>query len=116
MPEDYLNDFHREHSERLKAQLARQPHASLEEALAQYDRIKRQSARNSESLSEPFGIKVDSPEGRNRAQRIAEIARKVESGEIPRRMGETASETVRGDLTADGLKLSRRWLPTRLKT
>jgi hypothetical protein len=64
MPEDYLNDFHREHSERLKAQLARQPYASLEEALTQYDRIKRQSAQNSKSLSEPFRIKGDSPEGR----------------------------------------------------
>lgn len=41
----YLNDFHRSHSERLKEHLARQPKATLEEALAQYDRIKRGGSR-----------------------------------------------------------------------
>jgi hypothetical protein len=41
----YLNDFHREHCERLKRHLAEQPHVSLEEALAQYERIKRGSSR-----------------------------------------------------------------------
>ena len=43
--DNYLNDFHREHSERLKEHLARQPKASLKEALAQYERIKRGSTR-----------------------------------------------------------------------
>jgi hypothetical protein len=41
MKDIYLNDFHREHSERLKKQLAQQPKASLEDAMRQYDRIKR---------------------------------------------------------------------------
>lgn len=36
----YINDFHRERSERLKEHLSRQPKASLEDALKQYDRIK----------------------------------------------------------------------------
>ena len=35
-----LNDFHRKRSERLKEHLARQPKASLEDALKQHDRIK----------------------------------------------------------------------------
>jgi hypothetical protein len=41
----YINHFHRERSEQLKAHLARQPKATLEEALAQYDWIKRGSGR-----------------------------------------------------------------------
>ncbi|HZR20635.1 MAG TPA: hypothetical protein VFE51_25360 [Verrucomicrobiae bacterium] len=41
MKDIYLNDFHREHSERLKKNLAQQPKASLEDAMGQYDRIKR---------------------------------------------------------------------------
>ena len=36
----YLNAYHREHSEKLKEQLSRQPKASLEDAMKQYDRIK----------------------------------------------------------------------------
>lgn len=36
----YLNDFHREHSEKLKEHLSRQPKASLEDATKQYVRIK----------------------------------------------------------------------------
>jgi hypothetical protein len=43
--EGYLNDFHREHSRRLKTNLAKQPKATLEEALEQYERIKRGSKR-----------------------------------------------------------------------
>ncbi len=41
----YLNDFHRQHSERLKEQQSKQPKASLEDAMKQYDRIKRGSSR-----------------------------------------------------------------------
>jgi hypothetical protein len=41
----YINHFHREQSEQLKAHLTRQPRATLEEAMAQYDRIKRGSRR-----------------------------------------------------------------------
>ncbi len=44
MNDIYLNDFHREHSERLKKHLAKQPKASLEDAMRQYDRIKRGSS------------------------------------------------------------------------
>ena len=39
-------------------------------------------------------------------RRELQIARKVESGEIPRRLGETASEAVQRALAADGLKRS----------
>lgn len=39
----YLNAFHREHAERLKANLAKQPKVTLEQALEQYQRIKRGS-------------------------------------------------------------------------
>ena len=45
MKDIYLNDFHRERSERLKKQLAQQPKTSLEDAMRQYDRIKRGSSR-----------------------------------------------------------------------
>jgi transcriptional regulator with XRE-family HTH domain len=41
----YLNAFHRQHSDRLRQHLARQPQASLEDAMQQYDRIKRRSAQ-----------------------------------------------------------------------
>lgn len=41
----YLNAFHRERSKRLKEQLAKQPKATLEQAMEQYDRIKRGSKR-----------------------------------------------------------------------
>jgi hypothetical protein len=37
---EYLNEYHRQHSERLKEHLAKQPKASLEDAMRQYDRIK----------------------------------------------------------------------------
>jgi hypothetical protein len=43
--EGYLNEYHREHSTRLKDNLSKQPKATLEEALAQYKRIKRGSKR-----------------------------------------------------------------------
>ena len=42
---NYLNEFHRERTERLRQQLAKQPKASLAEAMEQYDRIKRGSSR-----------------------------------------------------------------------
>ena len=45
----YLNAFHRERSERLKEHLARQPKATLEQAMEQYDRIKRGSKRRAKS-------------------------------------------------------------------
>jgi hypothetical protein len=45
MKDTYLNDYHREHSERLKEQLSRQPKVSLEDAMKQYDQIKRGSSR-----------------------------------------------------------------------
>jgi hypothetical protein len=41
----YLNAFHRQHSERLLEQLSKQPKASLEDAMQQYDRIKQGSVR-----------------------------------------------------------------------
>jgi hypothetical protein len=47
-PDGYINDFHRERSERLKTDLARQPKVTLKEALEQYDRIKRGSRRRRE--------------------------------------------------------------------
>lgn len=47
----YLNDFHREHTERLKKQLSMQPKASLADAMAQYERIKRGSRRHGDSTS-----------------------------------------------------------------
>jgi hypothetical protein len=46
-PFPYLNDFHRERSERLKEQLAKQPKATLEQVMEQYDRIKKGSSRRS---------------------------------------------------------------------
>ncbi len=39
----YLNDFHREHSERLKASLSKQPKATPEESLAHCEQINRGS-------------------------------------------------------------------------
>ncbi len=44
----YINDFHRQHSKKLKDQLAKQPKATLEEALAQYEKIKKGSSRNND--------------------------------------------------------------------
>jgi hypothetical protein len=51
MADGYLNDFHRERSERLKANLAKQPKATLKQALAQYERIKQGSKRRAENES-----------------------------------------------------------------
>jgi hypothetical protein len=48
----YLNAFHRRHSESLEEQLAQQTEVSLEDALRQYDRIKRGSTRNLRFVSE----------------------------------------------------------------
>ena len=45
MKDFYLNDFHRKHCEQLKEHLSQQPKASLEDAMKQYDRIKRGSSR-----------------------------------------------------------------------
>jgi hypothetical protein len=47
----YLNAFHRERSERLKEHLARQPKATLKDAMEQYDRIKRRSSRRQKKAS-----------------------------------------------------------------
>jgi len=49
MKNPYLNDFHRQHSERLKEQLSKQAKVSIEDALKQYDRIKRGSSRQKEN-------------------------------------------------------------------
>jgi hypothetical protein len=46
----YINDLHREGSERLKADLARQPKMTLKQAPEQYDRIKRGSQRRKQGL------------------------------------------------------------------
>jgi hypothetical protein len=52
-PDNYLNDFHRERADRLRQQLAKQPKATLEQALEQYERIKRGgSRRRNEKKSE----------------------------------------------------------------
>jgi hypothetical protein len=45
MKNTYLNDYHRQRSRRLKEQVSQQPKASLEDAMKQYDRIKRGSLR-----------------------------------------------------------------------
>lgn len=50
MKNTYLNDFHRQRSERLKAQLSKQPKVSLEDAMKQYDQIKRESSRQKREL------------------------------------------------------------------
>jgi len=50
MKNKYLNDFHRQRSERLEEKLSKQPKVSLEDALEQYDRIKRGSKRQEEEL------------------------------------------------------------------
>jgi hypothetical protein len=50
MKNTYLNDFHRQRSKRLKEQLSRQPKVSLEDAMKQYDRIKRGSTRQKKEL------------------------------------------------------------------
>jgi hypothetical protein len=51
--DNYLNDFHREHSERAEQTLAKQPKATLEQALEQYERIKRgRSRRRNEMKTE----------------------------------------------------------------
>jgi hypothetical protein len=49
MKNPYLNDFHRQHSERLTEQLSKQAKVSLEDAMKQYDRIKRRSSRQKEN-------------------------------------------------------------------
>lgn len=41
----YLNKFHREHTERLKKHLLRQPKTSLKKAMERYETIKRSSSR-----------------------------------------------------------------------
>jgi hypothetical protein len=46
MKHNYLNKFHREHTERLKKHLLRQPKASLEDAMEQYEKIKGGSSRD----------------------------------------------------------------------
>jgi hypothetical protein len=50
MKSTYLNDYHRERSERLKERLSKQPKVSLEDAMNQYDRIKRGSSRRKKEL------------------------------------------------------------------
>jgi hypothetical protein len=50
MNDTYLNDYHRERSKRLPEQLSKQPKASLDDAMKQYDRIKRGSSRRKEEL------------------------------------------------------------------
>jgi hypothetical protein len=42
----WLNEFHRQHSEKLREHLMKQPKTSLAEALEQYERIKRGSRRH----------------------------------------------------------------------
>ena len=49
----YLNDFHRQRSKRLMEQLSLQPKASLEDAMKQYDRIKRGSSRREGGVEPP---------------------------------------------------------------
>jgi hypothetical protein len=49
MKNPYLNDLHRQHSERLKEQLSKQPKVSLKDAMKQYERIKRGSSRQKEN-------------------------------------------------------------------
>jgi len=44
---NYLNDFHRRNSEGVQSDISSQPNTSLAEAMAQYDRIKRESMRDS---------------------------------------------------------------------
>jgi hypothetical protein len=58
MRNTYLNDYHRERSKRLKEQLSRQQKTSLEDAMMQYDRIKRGSSRQKSAL--PTGERVTS--------------------------------------------------------
>jgi len=48
----YLNDYHRQRSRRLREHLSRQPKATLEDALKQYDRIKRGSTRQNQASPE----------------------------------------------------------------
>ncbi len=57
----YLNKVHREHSERLKEHLSRQPKASLADALAPYDKIKRGSSRRHHSAKEPKPMSAATP-------------------------------------------------------
>jgi hypothetical protein len=45
MKNTYLNDYHRQRSKQLQEQVSRQPKASLEDAMKQYDQIKRGSLR-----------------------------------------------------------------------
>ena len=41
----FLNDFHRDHFKRARATLAKQPKVTLENALEQYDRIRREGLK-----------------------------------------------------------------------
>jgi len=50
MKNTYLNDYHRQRSKRLKERLSAQPKASLEDAMKQYERIKRGSTRRKSEL------------------------------------------------------------------
>jgi len=59
MKSTFLNDFHRRRSNRLKEQLSRQPKASLDDAMKQYDRIKLGSTRGKREL--PTAVQVTSP-------------------------------------------------------
>ncbi|HZM04230.1 MAG TPA: hypothetical protein VFC44_14595 [Candidatus Saccharimonadales bacterium] len=45
MKNTYLNDYHRQRSKRLEEHVSQQPKVSLEDAMKQYDRIKRGSMR-----------------------------------------------------------------------
>jgi hypothetical protein len=45
MKTTFLNDYHCQRSKRLKEQVSQQPKASLEDAMKQYNRIKRGSSR-----------------------------------------------------------------------
>jgi chorismate-pyruvate lyase len=59
MKNTYLNDFHRQRSERLTEQLSKQPKVSLEDAMKQYDQIKRGSSRRQRELQRNVIIKQD---------------------------------------------------------
>jgi hypothetical protein len=58
MRNTFLNDYHRQRSKRLKKQVSQQPKASLEDAMKQYDLIKRGSLRRKSEL--PTGEPVTS--------------------------------------------------------
>jgi hypothetical protein len=62
MKHKYLNKFQREHRERLKVHLSRQPKASLQDALAQYDKIERGSSRHRHSAKESKPMSAATPD------------------------------------------------------